>query len=201
MQTHIFLFISLHFWFSSDRKFLSQTEVLTWCSSSQVSFWRDLTLLRYPRLLSSWRSGGSNSVRGWEAPLPPEPAGQEGTDGDRDPSAPGRNPPRSLYQPRQAGATLGWLLLNWMSIPETAKDEKSKRKRRFEFYCEFFCILLTQNRPWVHLLVFETSHQYDFLPEVCCERIQLHCDEFASRWQQTQQADGAVATVRPQLQH
>lgn len=52
-----------------------------------------------------------------------------------------------------------------------------------------------------YLGVFEARDQYDFLSELCCEWVQLHCDQSASRGQQTQHSDRAVATVHPQLQH
>lgn len=51
-----------------------------------------------------------------------------------------------------------------------------------------------------YLEVFKACHQYEFLPQISCDGVQLHCDQSASGRHQTQDTDRAVATVRPQLQ-
>lgn len=74
-----------------------------------------------------------------------------------------------------------------------------------EFVCNvvFYLNVIIQRADlsWLYLGVFEASYKYDFLPYICCEWIQLHCEQSASRGQQTQQADRSVTTVHPQLQH
>ncbi len=102
-----------------------------------------------------------------------------------------------------------------MPTPGTDKTQKAQIKWinplvKHWFYvksdsiliCPIFqCNDIKSNLSWLYLGVFEASHKYDLLPQLCCEWVQLHCDQSASRGQQTQKTDRSVATVHAKLQH